>query len=160
RRTIYRSFKGSKREAQNELSRVLARVADGGHVNPGKLTVGEYLRSRLTHWRAMGTISPKTAERYEGLIEHQIVPFPGAQPLQKLTARDLETWHATLLTKGRKGRNGRPDGESGVSARTVGHAHRILTKALHEAVRHELVLRNVCTAQRAPKIAAEEMQIL
>jgi hypothetical protein len=30
--------------------------------------------------------------------------------LQKLTTRDIENWHTALLTKGRRGRNGRPDG--------------------------------------------------
>jgi integrase len=160
RQTIYRAFKGTRRQAEAELARLLAQVADGGHVDPSRLTVAEYLRSRLAHWRAMGAISPKTAQGYSGLIEHQIVPFIGAKLVQKLTARDVESWHAALLTRGAKGRNGRPDGQGGVSARTVGHAHRILAKALREAVRHELVMRNVCTVQRAPKIAAEEMRIL
>ena len=160
RQTVYRAFKGTRRQAEAELARLLARVADGGHVDPSKLTVAEYLRSRLEHWVAMGTISPKTAQGYSGLIEHQIVPFLGSKLVQKLAARDIETWHSTLLTKGAKGRYGRPDGAGGVSARTVGHAHRILAKALHEAMRHELVLRNVCTVQRAPKIATEEMRIL
>jgi integrase len=154
RQTVYRAFKGTRREAQAELARQLAQVADGGHVSPGKLTVGEYLRSRLAHWQAVGTISPKTAERYAELIEHQIVPALGAKLLQKLSARDVESWHATLLTRGRKG------GRIGVSARTVRHAHGILTKALREAARHELVLRNVATAQRPPKMMTTEMKIL
>src|SRR5262249_13796896 len=74
--------------------------------------------------------------------------------------RNIEMWHATLLSKGRRGRNGRPDGEGGVSARTVGHAHRVLAKALAEAVRHGLVAKNVCKLQRPPKLATEEMKIL
>jgi integrase len=160
RRTVYRAFKGTRREAQAELARLLAQVADGGHVDPSKLTVAEYMRSRLEHWVAMGTISPKTAQGYSGLIEHQIIPFLGTKLVQKLAARDIEAWHATLLTRGAKGRHGRPDGEGGVGARTVGHAHRILAKALHEGVRHELLLRNVCSGQGTPKIAAEEMSIL
>jgi integrase len=160
RRTIYRSFKGTRREAQAELARLLAQVADGGHVEPSKLTVGEHVMARLAHWRTSGTISPKTAERYAGLIENQIVPQLGSKLVQKLGTQDIEAWHSTLLTKGRKGRNGKPDGESGVSARTIGHAHRILRKALGEAQKHGLVIRNVCTIERAPKVAAEEMQIL
>jgi len=159
RRTIYRSFKGSKREAQNELARLLAQVADGGHVNANKLTVAEYLRERLAHWRAMGTISPKTEQGYNELLKNQIVPHLGTVPLQKLTTRDIERWHATLLSRGRKGPSGRP-GQGGVSPRTVGHAHRMLNKALREAVRHELVLRNVCAAQRAPKVVPVNMHIL
>ena len=154
RQTVHKSFKGTRKEAEAELNRLLAQVADGGHVNPSKLTVTEYLRARLEHWRTMGTVSPQTAERYEGLIEHQIVPFLGAKPLQKLTTHDIEKWHATLLTKGRE------DGKGGVSTRTVGHAHRVLAKAMREATRHELVMRNPCASQPAPKVEAEKMHIL
>src|SRR6516162_3686765 len=87
--------------------------------------------------------SPKTAEGYAGLIEHHIIPHLGSKLLQKLTTRDVEAWHSTLLTRGRKGRYGRPDGQAGLSARTIGHAHRILSKALREGMRHDLVLKNV-----------------
>jgi integrase len=88
------------------------------------------------------------------------VPHLGAKLVQKLGTQDIEVWHSTLLTKGRKGRNGKPDGQSGVSTRTIGHAHRILRKALGEASKHGLVIRNVCSIERAPKVKAEEMVIL
>jgi integrase len=94
------------------------------------------------------------------LIANQIEPFIGSKLLQRLNSRDIEHWHAALLMKGRRGRNGKPDGQRGVSARMVGHAHRLLSKALREATRHEIVLRNVAAAQRPPKIAAREMVIL
>lgn len=154
RHTVYRSVKGTKREAAAELARLLARAADGGHVDPSKLTVGELVHSRLAHWRAAGTVSPKTAEGYTGLIAAQIVPFIGSIPLQKLTTRDVEAWHGTLLARGRH------DGRGGVSARTVGHAHRLLSKALREALRHEMVTRNVATAQRPPRVDADAIPIL
>jgi hypothetical protein len=134
RHIVYRSVKGTRREAAAELARLLARVADGAHVDPTKLTTGDHVRARFKQWQASGVISPKTAERYAGLIEHHIVPYIGGKLLQKLSTRDIETWHATLLTRGRKGRNGRPDGQGGISARTIGAAHRILSKALREGM--------------------------
>jgi integrase len=160
RHIVYRSFKGTRREAQAELARLLARAADGGHVDPSKLTVAEHVRARFKQWQASGEISPKTAEGYAGLIERHIVPHIGGKLLQKLTTRDVETWHSTLLTSGRKGRYGSPDGQAGVSTRTIGHAHRVLSKALREGMRHDLVLKNVAAIQRAPKVAADAMGIL
>src|SRR5262245_38882767 len=68
RHTVYRSFKGTRREAQAELARLLARVADGGHVDPSKLTVGDLVRQRVSQWSAAGAISPKTAQRYGQLL--------------------------------------------------------------------------------------------
>jgi integrase len=160
RRTVYRAFKGTRREAQAELARLLAQVADGGHVEPSKLTVAEHVRARFEQWQASGAISPKTAEGYAGLIERHIVPYLGNKLLQKINTRDVEAWHSTLLTSGRKGRYGRPDGQAGVSTRTIGHAHRVLSKALREGMRHELVLKNVAAIQRAPKVTTDKMVIL
>jgi integrase len=160
RRTAYKSFKGSKREAQAELAKLIAAAADGGHVDPSRLTVAQYIHERFSHWQATGVITPGTAQRYEQLIDGQILPHLGNKLLQRLTTRDIETWHRILLTAGRRGRNGRPDGEGGLSARTVGHAHRVLHKVLREAIRHDLLVKNPCTAQRPPKVISDEMQIL
>jgi integrase len=155
RHTVYRSFKGTKREAAAELARLLARVADGADTAPNKLTVGQYVRSRIEQWVAAGIIGPKTSERYRGLAEAQIIPHLGNKLLQRLTPRDIEWWHTALQSSGRR------DGKGGsVSARTIGHAHRVLSKALRDAVKHELVVRNVTTVQPPPKVAAEEIHIL
>jgi integrase len=154
RQTRYKSFKGTRREAQAELAKLLASVADGAHVEPSKLTIAEYLRTRLERWRSMGTVSAKPAERYQQLIENQIAPFIGTKLLQKLTAEEVEAWHAKLLTAGRH------DGTGGIATRTVRDAHRLLAKALREAQQHGLVLRNVCAIQRPPKVVSQGMQIL
>ena len=71
-------------------------------------------------------LSLKTTERYGELAEQQIIPHLGATALQKLTPAQIQDWHATLLASG--GKNGRP-----LSARTVGHAHRVLHTALARA---------------------------
>jgi integrase len=158
RRTAYHNFKGSKREAQRELARLRTQAADGGHIEPSRLTVGAFILERLTHWQTSRAITPRTAQGYSELITGQILPFLGSTTLQKLSTRDIETWHTALMREGRRKRNGEPDG--GVSARTVGHAHRLLRKALGEAHKHGLVLKNVCTIVRPPKVKAEEVRIL
>jgi integrase len=155
RQTVYRTIKATtRRQAEAELSRLLTQLADGGHVSPSKLSVIEHVRNRVAHWHAAGVTSPKTHERYMELVEHQLARFPmGARPLQKLTAADVEKWHTQLRAEGRK--NG-----GGVSTQTIGHVHRILVKALREGVRHGLVLKNVATEERPPKIVVKAMQIL
>jgi integrase len=99
-------------------------------------------------------ISAKTAERYRELVENQIVPHIGDKTLQKLKPADIENWHTALRTNGRK------DGKGGVSARTIGHAHRVLSKALRQAARHDLVAKNVAAEEGAPKVDADEVVIL
>jgi integrase len=154
RRTQYRSFRGSRAQAQAELARLLVAVDKGDHVNPSKMTVAEYLHSRLKRWRAMGTVSAKPAERYDQLIKNQIEPFIGSKLIQRLTEEQVEEWHAQLLSAGRH------DGFGGIATRTVKDIHRILFKALDEALRHKLVPRNVCALQRPPKVVSGEMHIL
>jgi DNA-binding HxlR family transcriptional regulator len=60
--------------------------------------------------------------------------------LQKLKPTDIERWHATLKARGRK------DGGK-LGARTIRHAHRLLSKVLKEAMRHDLVVRNAVAAE-------------
>jgi integrase len=155
RQIRYKSFKGSRREAQAELNRLLAKLADGAHVDPNRLTVVEHVRARVAHWRAAGITGAKTHERYLELVEYQLARFPiGARPLQKLSHTDIEQWHTALKTSGRH------DGKGGVGARTIHHAHKLLAKALREGVRHGLLFKNVAVEERPPKIVAEAMRIL
>jgi integrase len=58
-----------------------------------------------------------------------------------------------LLKSG--GKDNRP-----LSARTVGHAHRVLHRALARAAAAEIVARNVASAISPPKVEAEEIEIL
>src|SRR5262245_49728068 len=146
RKIRYKSFKGSRRDATAELNKILAQAADGIAIEPSKVTVGAYVAQRIEQWASSGRISPKTQERYRTLLARQILPHIGARLLQKLTPADVERWHTALQGK--------------ISARTIGHAHKVLGKALRDAVRLELLPRNVAATQPPPKIVAEEMQIL
>ena len=153
KRTIrYATVRGTKKQAQAELTRLLASRNEGTLVKPTKVTVADYLR----HWlstAAVLSISAKTAERYSQLIENQIIPHLGAYSLQKLDTEHIEAWHAALLTQG--GQDGKP-----LAARTVGHAHRVLHKALANAAKHRKMLRNPASLERPPKVTKKEKDIL
>ena len=149
----YHSFKGTKREAQLKLAALLALVGAGSYVESSKVTVAEFVRARIDQWESACTISARTAQRYRQLCENQIVPHIGEKALQKLKPLDIEGWHSALRSGGRVRTQG------GIAARTIGHAHRVLGKALADAARSDLVTRNVCTAEPAPKVAESEMII-
>jgi integrase len=155
RKRKWHSFKGTKREAQAEAARLITAMKEGSYVETSKLTLGQYLLDRLTQWETSKQIGHKTAERYRELINNQINPHLGNRQLQKLKAIDIERWHNVLLDSGRK------DGGGGISARTIGHAHRVLSKALKEAQRFDLVVKNVASTERPPKVDHEdEIQIV
>jgi integrase len=150
RRTRYVTFRGTKKEAQVELTRLLDEVRAGTSVDPSRVSVAEYVRGWLD---GANGLSPKTLERYRQLAEQQIIPHLGAVALQKLRPVQVHDWHETLLKAGGKG--GRP-----LSARTVGHAHRVLRRGLERALRLGIVGRNVPAALKPPKVEAAEIEIL
>ncbi|HXB79656.1 MAG TPA: tyrosine-type recombinase/integrase [Bradyrhizobium sp.] len=154
RKTQFHTFRGTKRQAQVKLAELIASVAQDKYVEPSKITVGDFVTDRVDQWEARGDITARTAARYRELIENQIVPHIGVKHLQKLRTLDIEEWHAALRN------GGRADGKGGLAPRTIGHAHRVLDKAFREAVKNELVVKNVVVNQSAPKVASDEEMVI
>lgn len=152
--TKFHSVKGTRQDAKFKLVELIASVGKGSYVAGSRLTVAEHVTARVDQWEALGKITPKTAERYRELLANQIAPHIGAKTVQKLKPADVEQWHATLKTSGRK------DGRGGLRARTIRHAHRLLSQALKEGVRHDLVVRNVAMSEQPPKVDDDEIVVL
>jgi len=149
RKIRYLTVRGKRQDAERELAKQLNAFNDGTDVEPAKITVAEYLRQ----WLATADLAPKTLERYRQLSEQQIIPHLGATTLQKLRPGQVQEWHGNLLRQG--GSKGRA-----LSPRTVGHAHRVLHRALARAATAEIVSRNVASAIKPPKVESAEVQIL
>jgi integrase len=154
RKIQYQTFRGTRAEAKAKLIELLASVGKGTYVEPNKITVAEFVRLRIDQWEAAGKISARTAARYRELLTNQITPHLGTKVLQKLRPLDIEEWHTTLRNNGRAG------GKGGLAPRTIGHAHRVLSKALSDAVKNELTTKNVAKTHSAPKVPDEEMVIV
>jgi integrase len=152
RKTAYHSFKGTKREAEKKLAELITAAEKGEYVEPSKLTLGAYVSERVTAWERAGRITPKTAERYQELVNNQVTPHLGGLVMQKAKPSDIEAWHTTLKSEGsrRAAKNG---GKRGISPATIRHAHRVVSKALKEAVKNGLVHRNVAALESPPKAA-------
>jgi len=150
RQTRYVTVRGTKRDAQRKLHALLTAVDNGTAVDPSRVTVAEHLRDWLSQ---ASHLANKTRERYRGLIDQQIIPHLGRVAVQRLRPAHIADWHATLLRSG--GKDGCP-----LSARTVGHAHRVLHTALARAVQLEIVARNVASMVHPPKVDVAEVVIL
>jgi integrase len=150
------TVRGKRRDAEKKLSELLTAVDRGTFVEPTKTTITEHVRARIDQWEASGAIGSKTAERYRELLDGQISPHLGGKVMQQLKPIDIEAWHTTLRTKGRK------DGAGGVGSHTIRSAHRVLSKALRDAVRFDLAMRNVAgkEGQTAPRMSSEEIEII
>lgn len=134
-----------RRDAERALAEVIGRIDAGGYVEPSKLTVGDYLTDRwLPAMRSR--VRPSTFDSYSRNVRRHLVPKLGNVLLQRLTGDQLNALYAELLTDGRH--DGKP-----LSARTVRYVHAIARMALSDAVRWELVTRNVSERADPPKQA-------
>ena len=152
RRRKWHSFKGTKREAQIECSRLISEISGGAYIEPAKTTVGQFLDRWLEHMKTQ--VAPRTHERYSELARKSIAPLLGNLLLPKLQPARISAAYAKALAEGRR------DGKGGLSPRTVGHMHRILRQALQQAMRWQILARNPADAVRPPKVERSKMRAL
>jgi integrase len=151
RKRKWHSFEGNKRAAQTECSRLITAMAGGTYLEPNKITLGDFLSRWLEHIKSQ--VSPKSHERYAGLVNQNIKPLLGAVPIARLKPAQISEAYSKALVSGR-----RDDKAGGLSPRTVGHMHRVLKQALSQAVRWELLIRNPAEAVDPPKVDWKPMQ--
>jgi integrase len=152
----YVTFRGTKREAQAELTRLLNHKNKGTYVDPTKMTVAEYLK----HWLCVDIdrrVAAKTAARHRGIVQHQIIPRLGNVPMRKLTAVHIEAFEADLQREGYV--KGSKKG-SGLTAQSVLHVHRTLAQALAHAVKTDVLFRNPAKQVKPPRPQSREIAIL
>jgi len=149
RKFRFLTIRGKRQDAEKELTKQLQTFHDGMLVAPTKTTIAEYIRA----WLDRADVAPKTLERYRQLAEQQIIPYLGNIEIQKLRPAKVQDWHGALLKAG--GKTGKP-----LAPRTVGHAHRVLHKALAMAAATEVVPRNVASVIKPPKVETKEIEIL
>ena len=155
RRTVTVTLRGSRKEAEKELRRLLRTVDEASHVDPSRITVGQWLKIWLDEIAA--EVSPMTHERYAQIVDHFLAPELGNVLLTKLTPGDIGSAYIKWQTRGRL--DGKP---GGLAPRTRRHMHRILRSALARAVEQHRITTNPADAfrNRLPKVERKEMLTL
>jgi integrase len=129
-----RGFK-TKREAQEALDRLRVSARDGTFVEPSKITLAAWLERWCDGLATLGR-APGTIESYRRQMLTHVVPALGGVRIVNLSAADLDALYSRLLATGRR------DARGGLSPRTVRYVHTIVSKALSDAVRKRLLVRN------------------
>jgi len=142
----------TRREAEREEAKLRHEAATGLDLEPTKISLAEYLKRWLDTRRS--NLAPSTYRRYGDLLRHQVLPHIGTIPLSKLRPLHVQQLYARLQEIGRA------DGKGGISPRTLLHVHRLLSEALGQAVRWQIIPRNVCQAVEAPQARRAEMRTL
>ena len=137
------TFKGTRREAQRELNRLLHELDAGELADAGRITVAQFLEQWLKHTQP--TVAPKTYETYAMFVAKHLAPRLGHHKLAKLSPLHIQSYYTQALI------DGRADGAGGLSRRTVLHHHHVLREALRMAVKWQLIPRNPAEAVEPPK---------
>jgi integrase len=130
-------------EARAKLAKAIAERDAGLVFDAENLTVSEYLKNWLKN-SAKGLVRPSTYARYEQIFRKHLVPTIGKMRLKKLTAAHLEGLYRAKL-------------EEGLAPRTVNYIHTTMSAAPREAVRLDLLSRNVAASARSPRPKPPEM---
>jgi integrase len=109
------------------------------------LTVERYMDRWLESIR--DRVRPGTFKPYEAIVRLHIKPTLGRTKLDKLNTMQLEKLYRRKL-------------DAGLSARRVRYIHVTIRKALKDAVRLQLLSRNVADAARPPRVAKTEIELL
>jgi integrase len=155
RNTVTTTVRGTRKDGEKELRRLLHAVDIGQHVDPHRMTAREWLTTWLGAVRS--EVAPKTHERYGEIVNNFLIPALGGLQLGKLQQPHIQEAHNRWASGGR--RDGK---EGGLSPLTRRHIHRILGAALGRAVEQQLIARNPCDVfrKRLPKVERREMTTL
>lgn len=136
RRQVWKTFHGTKKQAEAELARLVSAIETGTDLEPQSTTVAIFLDRWLKATKSR--VAPRTYDRYSEIVRLHVLPSLGRVQLGKLRPLQLEDLYQRLETKG-------------LSRQTILHVHRVLFNALRQAVRWQLVTRNVAEAVTPPR---------
>jgi Arm DNA-binding domain/Phage integrase, N-terminal SAM-like domain len=140
----------TRKEAERKLAEILTRLDQGTYVEQSRMTLSAFLDEWLPAVRS--TVRPSTCATYETVVNCYLKKNIVSLPLQAITPLTLRTLYADLLATGRK------NGKDGLSPATVRYVHAVLRKALKDAVRSNLVTRNVVELVDPPRVQRAQIK--
>lgn len=142
---IARTVRGTKKQAELALAKLIQSVETGIDFDASKLSVAHYIDRWLNSTQKR--VRPKTFERYSQLMRLDVVPVIGSIPLVKLKPLHLEKVYERAFVRG-------------LSAQSVLHIHRVLFSSLKQAVSWQLIPRNVAEAVVPPRPDPREVKAM
>jgi integrase len=102
RRQVSKGGFRTRKEAEAARIEALASINNGTWVEPGRLTVREFLEDEWLPSQRPPTLEESTYRSYQRNIRLHVVPNIGGRALQQLTPMDLNKLYRKLLDSGRR----------------------------------------------------------
>ena len=142
RRVRRRVYGKTRQEVENRLALLRTKAEVGVPMTPSHLTVEAFLREWLAQIVAE-RVRPNTLASYRFYVDRYLAPDLGKKKLGRLTAREVRLYLDSLKARG-------------VGIRTIRYVHGTLRAALEDALREELLEKNVAKLVRPPTLPRAE----
>ena len=138
-------YGATRQEVAKKLTNQLKSRQEGLPVVAEQKTLAPFLDEWLVITKTM--VRPRTHQRYEEYVRLHIKPALGRVRISRLTPQHLQRFYAERL-------------EAGASPTSVQHMHRVLHRALKQAVRWGVASQNVAASVDPPRRVRGEMKTL
>lgn len=137
-----KTVRGTKKEAEQLMRKLIDEAEKGYHVTNNKITILEWIQTWLDVY-ITPNVSPTTLSRYQGMIKRYINPLLGNIQVQQLGTLAVQSWVNGLKVSPSSGKE--------MSAATIKHAYHVLKGAMDKAVLAGIIPRSPCQGIMLPK---------
>jgi integrase len=140
----YKTVKGTKKQAEAELRKMIADLENGSVITMSSLKLSSWMGTWLSTY--LPNIEQTTRDGYQEKIDNYIIPALGHIPLKAIKTNDIQIWINGLI--GRK-----------LSPKTIRNAYNNLNAALEKAVVLRMIPYNPCKGTVLPKLQKYQAQV-
>lgn len=142
KRVTRRGFR-TKGDARKALAEVVTELSSDTYIEPNRMTYGDYFVKWLEGRR---NIAYSTRQMYDSYFRTHIDPFLGKYQLSKITALIIDDFVNELRGKG-------------LSSEMVKRVYSVVSASLNNAVKKELIPRNVANNIEKPRVKRDERKV-
>lgn len=142
----------TRQEVAEKLSKAQNGLRTGTLVEPHRVDLGRWLDIWLIDYKK-NTVKPSTFERYESIIRNNLKPDLGSIPLKDLQPEHIQRVYNSKL-------KGNSKGVKALTPATIHRIHNVLHSALEQALKNNLINRNISNAVTLPRETKKEITVL
>ena len=142
----------TRQEVAEKLNQAIHDVKKGTFVPTNKIKVSEWLQTWLFEYKKP-SVRPSTFANYEMFVRVHLAPAIGGLLLKDLAPQHLQRLYNEKLV------SGKVDGSGGLSAASVRYMYVVIHEALDQALRNNLVTRNVSNAPKLPQLKKTKVEV-
>lgn len=134
-----------KKDAEKDLPRILNEINQGTFIEPSNETFKTYLEKWIRNKKTQ--IKPTTLDNYTRMLQNHIIPALGHIKLEKLNRLHLKEFYSML------------EEEKELAPSSIKKIHAIVRSALSDAVEDGLIMKNVASGIKTPRIGPSKIKV-